>query len=527
LHGNCRAVGNYRARTRQELIRGCHASVDLFLLQHVPVFLVFFDFFWGFLEFQKKASAENMSVFDAAKQAFPDEGADAITDVSPVLKHCIAKHPHVFDATGATEPPVALFYDLDIFDAHLNECNKVFGPTFHHCAAIKSCPLSKIISYMQDTHNFGIECASIGEVMQAQTCGVRNENIVFDSPSKTRAELEFAIEQKIHCNMDNFDEYQRAVEYIAKNEGMETGNMGFRINPLVGSGTIAALSVSTSDGKFAVPITDKPKLLKVYKDSPWMNSAHVHVGSGGMGTKVLCAGIRVLVDFAIAVNEQAGKQQITCLDIGGGMPANYWSDGWENQEKNVPTYKEYSDALRKEVPELFSGDYKVVTEFGQSVFAKTGFFASRVEWIKGTEALPVAIIHFGADACVRQIYTNQHNRRVEAYDETGSKFADPTTRETSVGGPLCFQGDFVAKNVQLPASLKAKDFVIMKDAGSNTMSMYSRHCSRLCPPVYGYRWTGGEVTSLVEIKARETIEQLNTFWGKSKENGGADLQANM
>ena len=379
---------------------------------------------------------------------------------------------------------------------------------------------------MHDTHNFGIECASIGEVIHAQTCGVLNENIVFDSPSKTLAELHYAIEQKIHCNMDNFDEYQRAADFIAKSEGKKTGNIGFRINPLVGAGTIAALSVSTADGKFAVPISEKEKLLGAYKESPWMNCCHVHVGSGGMGTKVLCAGIRVLVDFALAVNEQAGKKQITCLDIGGGLPANYWSDHWESKEKNVPTFKQYAAALREEVPELFSGEFKVVTEFGQSVNAKTGFLASRVEWIKGTEAHPIAIIHFGADCCVRQIYGGGvHARRIEVFDEDGSKFAkDEEIVETSVGGPLCFQGDFVAKNIHLPASLKARSIVIMKDAGANTMSMYSRHCSRLCPPVYGYRWTDGKVTSLVEIKARETTEQLNNFWGGKGSDGG-DLNA--
>jgi diaminopimelate decarboxylase len=456
---------------------------------------------------------------------FSEEGEHAITEVSPVLKFIIAHHPYVFDPAAVESSPVALLYDLDLHDAHLNECNKVFGPTFEHCAAIKSNPIAKMISHIHNVHNFGIECASIGEVLHAQACGVANEKIVFDSPSKTVPELHYAIDQRLHVNMDNFDEYERARDYVTKIDGkQQLGNLGIRINPLVGAGSIAALSVSTAEGKFAVPITEKAKLLEVYKESPWLNCCHVHVGSGGMGTKVLCAGIRVLVDFALAVNEQAGKQQITCLDIGGGLPANFWGDSWESKEHNVPTFKQYAAALREEVPELFAGNFKVVTEFGQSINAKTGFLASRVEWMKGSDAHPIAIVHFGADCCVRQIYGGGvYARRIEAYDETGSEFAeDEPVVETSVAGPLCFQGDFVAKNIPLPAGLQARSIVVMKDAGANTLSMYSRHCSRLCPPVYGYRWTGGEVTSLVEIKARETAAQLSAFWGEA---GGSDLSA--
>merc|ERR1719264_445182 len=120
------------------------------------------------------------------------------------------------------------------------------------------------------------------------------------------------------------------------------GSVGFRINPLVGAGSIAALSVSTSEGKFGVPVSERARLLECYAESPWMNSIHVHVGSGGMGTKILGDGIRVAVDFALEVNDQrakAGSPPITVVDIGGGLPANFGSDEWEAEK--VPTYEAY------------------------------------------------------------------------------------------------------------------------------------------------------------------------------------------
>jgi hypothetical protein len=61
------------------------------------------------------------------------------------------------------------------------------------------------------------------------------------------------------------------------------------------------------------------------------------------------------------------------------------------------------------VPELFSGEFKVITEFGQ------------IEWMKGTEANPHAIVHFGAAGGVRQVYAGDaHARRIEGYKADGN-----------------------------------------------------------------------------------------------------------
>jgi diaminopimelate decarboxylase len=112
-----------------------------------------------------------------------------------------------------------------------------------------------------------------------------------------------------------------------------------------------------------------------------------------MGLTVLTAGIRVLVDLVKEINIVVKRKQITHLDIGGGLPANYGSDAWATQ--NVPSHLEYAQHLRKEIPELFTGEFHVITEFGQSLFAKCGLLASRVEWMKGTSESPIAIVHSG------------------------------------------------------------------------------------------------------------------------------------
>jgi len=446
----------------------------------------------------------------------------AITSVAPLLQKVVRDVPSIFDGTGVTEAPVAQFYDMDLWDQHLDSLKSAFGPTFQHAMAIKSNSVSKMLRHAFDRHGMGIECASIGEVLHAQRLGIPNSHIVFDSPCKTEAEQVYALTEKIHTNLDNFVDFERARKFVNDDLKLDTSDskstpgrvVGFRINPLVGAGEIAALSVSTAESKFGVAVSEKEELIKAYVENPWLNSMHIHVGSGGMGLAVLTGGVRVLVDLAKEINSIVKHKQITHLDIGGGLPANYGSDAWATE--NVPTHLAYAQHLRREIPELFTGEFHVITEFGQSLFAKCGFLASRVEWIKGTSANPIAIIHFGADSCVRQVYRGEeHKRRLEAYKEDGSAFENGAQQlDTSVGGPLCFQGDFVAKNIRLPRDLKRRDFIVMKDAGANTISMFSRHCSRFCPPVYGFRWEGADVSEVFELKPRETIAELSGFWGK-------------
>ena len=56
------------------------------------------------------------------------------------------------------------------------------------------------------------------------------------------------------------------------------------------------------------------------------------------------------------------------------------------------------------MPELFSGEFKVVTEFGRSVIQKAGVTVCRVEYTKQMGGRHIAIIQAGADLFLRTVY---------------------------------------------------------------------------------------------------------------------------
>lgn len=76
------------------------------------------------------------------------------------------------------------------------------------------------------------------------------------------------------------------------------------------------------------------------------------------------SGIKTVVEFAREINKKLGKQKIKWIDIGGGLPVNFETEDDHNDK--VPSFKKYWEKLST-IPELSSGEYRVITEFGRFV----------------------------------------------------------------------------------------------------------------------------------------------------------------
>lgn len=316
---------------------------------------------------------------------------------------------------------LAVVYDLDAIDMAFQALLTSFPSHFEHRFAMKSCPLSFFIKRAIE-NKVGIECASIVEVQHALRLGCPPENIVFDSPCKTRRDIAFAISAGVELNADNFDELQiireHAEELFQSNFPECTPRfaghlprIGLRVNPLLGAGSNECLSVSTVHSKFGTALTDanRRKIIDFFKENPWMTGLHCHVGSQGCTLEMLARGAAILCELANEIDAAVGVSRVKVLNIGGGLPSNYDSDDVS------PSFAEYVDVLRTCAPQLFERNGRtILTEFGRSVSAKTGWTISEVEYIKEHEVLPgsdathqlaqTAIIHAGSDLFLRTCY---------------------------------------------------------------------------------------------------------------------------
>ncbi|CAN0544934.1 unnamed protein product [Ectocarpus sp. 12 AP-2014] len=439
----------------------------------------------------------------------------------------------------------AVVFDVDALRAAFAAAKQAFPPHWNHCVAVKSCPLSVVVQEAVRA-GLGIEAASFVELYMGLALGCPADLAAFDSPAKTDGELEMALARGVLINANSLVELDR-IDAIIKRQGCPTSaRVGIRLNPLVGAGSIAELSVSTSTSKFAVPMTPANVLAVVdaFRKWPWLVALHTHVGSQGYSVEQLAEGIAVLCEIADVIDGKLGKGRVTLLDIGGGLPANYDSD------EVSPTFREYAAALKKAAPSLFHNTERiVVTEFGRAFVAKVAMTVSKVEYVRSSDrsraeggaagkttqqaedqsnvigrpgevpesSLPVEdyqtlVTHIGADLFLRTSYCpGRYSHRLSMYSRNGAALGGSAIR-TDVAGPLCFQGDYVARGASLPRASPG-DLVVVHDTGANTLSLFSRHCSRRFPSVYGYaRNTDGTVCVRL-VKEKESVQDVARFWG--------------
>ena len=394
-----------------------------------------------------------------------------------------------------------IFYDFDILDNRLDYLQQHFPENTLHAVAIKSNPLLAVLNHIGQ-RGFGLESASWEETVLAQRAGVPAERIVFDSPVKTQGEIDWCAAHlpAIHLNANSLSELDRLP---AKSDL----RIGLRINPLVDPGSPDEYNVSTSVSKFGVPISHWTGIIEASVRYPFIRGLHLHIGSEMSRLDAHASAVRKVLNLAKAIREARAKNNIdvpiSFIDVGGGFPASY-------AEGPQPDLREYLAFLRKQTPELFT-DYRIITEFGRFVQAHTAWLLSDVEYVlqPGPDQPDVPIIHCGADLLLREIYQpNGPKHQLAVLDSTG-QLKSTDTWPVHLAGPLCFAGDYLARDKALPR-LEPGDKVVVADIGANSFSMWSRHCSRVFPKVIGYSQRRDWIRV---IKERENVEDVVLFWG--------------
>jgi diaminopimelate decarboxylase len=368
--------------------------------------------------------------------------------------------------------------DTDALRAAIDDLRSSFPNFFQHAFAAKANTMPPVLALIR---SLGMSCevASPGEYKAAVAAGFSGAEIVFDSPAKTNWEIDAALSHGATLNIDNFQELARVDAWLARNKSRSI--VGLRINPQVGGGSIAAMSTATQSSKFGIGLEDgdnRQLIMNAYVSRPWLTCLHTHVGSQGCPLDLIVAGIAKTFALAHEINETLGRKQITTLDIGGGLPVNFESD------LATPSFADYVAALRAGVPGLFSGEFRIVTEFGRSVLAKAGFMLARVEYTKEQGGHPIAITHAGAQVATRTVFMPEMWKiRVSALDSQARPKLGPRVAQ-DVAGPCCFAGDVVAHARPLPL-LEPGDFVMLHDTAAYYFSTPFVYNSLPAITVYG------------------------------------------
>ncbi|WP_104091319.1 diaminopimelate decarboxylase [Arthrobacter sp. GMC3] len=414
-------------------------------------------------------------------------------------------------ARGLLDPenvPLAAFIDVDALAENVSTLKRAFPETVNvlHAFAAKANSIVPVLAGLRDL-GLGCEVASEGELAQALAAGFEPESIVFDSPAKTVRELRKALALGVALNIDNFQEFERIQRIVEQSPS--SSPLGFRINPQIGVGAIAEMSTAGSHSKFGVALEDpgnREALLAAYAGNPSLNRLHAHVGSQGCPLPLMAAGVAKIVALAQEINNHIGRQQVTTIDIGGGLPVDFQSDS------ALSNFSAYVDHLRETVPALLNGDFALVTEFGRSILAKFGFTAAYVEYTKVSGGQHIAITHAGANVATRTVFMpHAWPLRVTAHGPDGKeKSGNPVGQD--IAGPCCFAGDMVARDRPLPL-LEPGDVVALLDTGAYYASTPFTYNSIQEPPVYGATFEDDGDVSFTVLRAQQTMADLLTASG--------------
>ena len=360
------------------------------------------------------------------------------------------------------ERPSAIVYDLAQVQARAFELKHAL-PEFQHCLALKAAPYEALLRHFGGW-GFGFEAASFTEGLVAARAWP-GAPLLYDSPAKTRTEIARAQALGWVLSANSLDELART-----------QAPCSLRVNTRTGRGQVAHTSVAVAGSRFGEDFDALPGDLDC---AGW----HAHIGSQGCTLDQLVLSARRLADLALR------HPRTQWLNLGGGLPAR-------------AAYAVYAAALRAEVPELVSGRWRVYTERGRSLLATTARAYTRVEYVRRG----VATVHLGADFLLRRVYRpDDWPCPLQPLDGTFALRPGPPCTQT-IAGPLCFAGD-VLGTVQAPPIAEG-DIVEIGLAGAYTASLWSRHCSRRMPPVFGLAADG----ALQTLSAGESEADLLRLW---------------
>lgn len=357
-------------------------------------------------------------------------------------------------------------YEWSGIERRVQKLKEVFKNQAQLHYAMKANSLPEILRRLHKT-GCGVDTVSIGEVLRAIECGIPPEKIIFSGVGKTSAELEKALELKLHqINVESLPELQRLL-HICQNKKKKVA-LALRLNPNVDAKTHPYITTGSKNNKFGIDDMTAGECLRLIeknRDFLQLQGLTVHVGSQILDVSVFESAVQWLTDFARDCKGQGFA--IQSLDIGGGLGIHYDKDDLAGEESLAESY---AKILLKHVD---TKSYKLLLEPGRWLVAHSGVLISRVEYVKKTSQKNFMILDTGVHHLLRPaLYGALHRIFPIRQGEASEKF--------DVVGPLCESSDVLARDVMLPP-LKEGDLLAISDAGAYGYEMASEYNLRERP----------------------------------------------
>lgn len=263
-----------------------------------------------------------------------------------------------------------------------------------------------------------------------------------------------------------------------------------RVNPDIDPKTHPYISTGLSENKFGISI-DEAKCLYLYAHkSQYLEpvAIHFHIGSQILSLEPLAQAVQKNAELLRSL--LAIGLPLRFFDVGGGIGIPY------NNEQTFALY-DYAQMILSALNGL---DVTIICEPGRFIVGNSGFFICSVLYEKITPNKHFVIVDGAMNDLIRPTL-------YQAYHEValwrGGWVQDSSGNACDIVGPICESGDWLAKDVVLPA-VQSGDLVVVKSAGAYGMAMSSNYNTRPKAAEVAFEHTG----KVWQIRERESLKDL-------------------
>jgi len=336
--------------------------------------------------------------------------------------------------------------------------DQAFGDHPHLiCYAVKANSNLSVLNILAKLGS-GFDIVSIGELERVIAAGGMPERCVFSGVSKTKTEIQRALELGIYCfNVESAAELDR-VESVAKFMGTKAP-ISIRVNPDVDANTHPYIATGLKENKFGVSIDRALALYKKAEISKYLDvfGLDYHIGSQINEVSPFVEALEKSLELISQLKAEGIK--ILHIDIGGGVGIEY------NEEKTINIEKYIQSVLDK------VGDLEVIMEPGRAIVGDAGIFVTQVEYLKQSGVKSFAIIDGAMNDLQRPSLYGSYHQAIAVEDN--SKGIKDTW---DLVGPICETGDFLAKDREL--TLEQGDYIALMSTGAYGFVLSSNYNSR-------------------------------------------------
>ena len=355
-------------------------------------------------------------------------------------------------------------YSRATLERHWKAFDEALGDHPHLiCYAVKANSNNGVLSVLAKLGS-GFDIVSGGELARVKAAGGDMSKVVFSGVGKTPEEIEFALEEGIHCfNVESEPELHRINE-VAGKVGKQAP-ISLRINPDVDAKTHPYISTGLKANKFGIARERAIAVYELANSLPNLNVVGMdcHIGSQLTETGPF---VDALERLLVLIDELASKGiHIKHLDVGGGLGVTY-------RDETPPHPREYAAAIAEKMKGR--ENLTLIMEPGRAIAANAGIMVTKVEFVKSGEEKNFAIVDAAMNDLIRPSLYSAWMSIIPVVEGL-----DRETHNYDVVGPVCETGDFIGKDREL--GIESGDYLAVRSAGAYGFVMASNYNSRCRP----------------------------------------------